>query len=204
VRYQGRITTWKDDKGFGFITPNGGGPLAFVHISAFSNQARRPGGDELVTYEVTRDDKGRIQAKSVAFVGEKPAMPPTYPGRGWFSPILAICFLVFVAAMVSVARLPRIVLALYCAASVITYFAYVFDKSAAERGQWRVQENTLHLFALVGGWPGALFAQRRLRHKTAKTSFQYVCRFTVALNCAALAWLLSSNGARWLHSVLGY
>mgnify|MGYP003575355255 CR=1 FL=1 len=25
MRYQGKITEWKDDQGFGFVTPNGGG-----------------------------------------------------------------------------------------------------------------------------------------------------------------------------------
>jgi cold shock CspA family protein len=34
MRYQGRIGEWKDDRGFGFITPNGGGPRVFLHISS--------------------------------------------------------------------------------------------------------------------------------------------------------------------------
>ncbi|HBI71138.1 MAG TPA: hypothetical protein DDZ22_19615, partial [Massilia sp.] len=44
MRYAGRITTWKDEQGFGFITPNGGGPTVFVHISAFDGQRGRPAG----------------------------------------------------------------------------------------------------------------------------------------------------------------
>ena len=87
MRYQGRITTWTDDKGFGFITPNGGGEKVFVHISSFSNRQRRPEGNELVTYELKTDGKGRAQANTVAFVGEKPT-PSTPPGR---SNIPAIC-----------------------------------------------------------------------------------------------------------------
>lgn len=41
MRYQGKITDWKDDKGFGFVTPNGGGPRVFVHIKSFSSRQRR-------------------------------------------------------------------------------------------------------------------------------------------------------------------
>lgn len=58
MRYQGRITDWKDDRGFGFITPNGGGAVTFVHISAFGKGQQRPTGNELVTYEFERREEG--------------------------------------------------------------------------------------------------------------------------------------------------
>jgi uncharacterized membrane protein YsdA (DUF1294 family)/cold shock CspA family protein len=202
MRYQGRITTWKDDKGFGFITPNGGGQQVFVHISSFSNRQRRPEGNEIVTYELKVDVKGRAQANTVAFVGEQPT-PSSLPGRSNIPPIFAVCFLVFVVVAVVAGRLPIAVLALYVVASLVAFFAYAFDKSAALRNQWRTQESTLHLFALLGGWPGALAAQRLLRHKSAKASFQAAFWVTVVLNCGALGWLLSPSGARTLQSVLG-
>lgn len=202
MRYQGRITTWKDDKGFGFITPNAGGEQVFVHINSFSNRQRRPGGNELVTYELKVDAKGRAQANSVALVGERPT-PSAPPSRSNIPRIFAVCFLVFVVVAVLAGRLPIAVLALYKVASFVAFFAYAFDKSAALRNQWRTQESTLHLFALLGGWPGALAAQRLLRHKSAKASFQATFWVTVVLNCGALGWLLSPTGQRMLQSVLG-
>lgn len=202
MRYQGRITTWKDDKGFGFITPNGGGEQVFVHISSFSNRQRRPEGNEIVTYELKVDGKGRAQASTVAFVGERPT-PSAPSGRSNIPPMFAVFFLVFVVVAVLAGRLPIAVLALYLVASFVAFFAYAFDKSAALRNQWRTQESTLHLFALLGGWPGALAAQRLLRHKTAKASFQATFWVTVVLNCGALGWLFSPSGARTLQSVLG-
>ena len=65
MRYQGRVTSWKDDKGFGFIAPNGGGAPVFVHISAFSNRRRRPEEGALLTYERVIDAKGRSAQVSV-------------------------------------------------------------------------------------------------------------------------------------------
>jgi uncharacterized membrane protein YsdA (DUF1294 family)/cold shock CspA family protein len=202
MRYQGRITTWNDDKGFGFITPNGGGDQVFVHVTSLSGRQRRPEGNELVTYGLTVDGKGRSQARSVAFVGERATRSNT-PSRSNLPPMFAVCFMLFVVGTVSVGRLPTALLALYVAASIVAFFAYAFDKSAAKRNEWRTQESTLHLFALLGGWPGALAAQRLLRHKSAKASFQVTFWVTVALNCGAFGWLLSPSGARALHSVLG-
>ncbi|PKO61660.1 MAG: DUF1294 domain-containing protein, partial [Betaproteobacteria bacterium HGW-Betaproteobacteria-17] len=69
--------------------------------------------------------------------------------------------------------------------------------------RWRTQESTLHLFALAGGWPGALAAQKLLRHKSSKPSFQFVFWVTVILNCCVLAWFFSTSGAEALRSMLG-
>jgi uncharacterized membrane protein YsdA (DUF1294 family) len=58
------------------------------------------------------------------------------------------------------------ILAWYGLMSVATFAAYRRDKRAAARRDWRVRERTLHVLELLGGWPGALAAQRLLRHKT--------------------------------------
>src|SRR4051794_39666473 len=56
------------------------------------------------------------------------------------------------------------ILILYVAASVAAVVAYRVDKSAAQSGGWRVAESTLHMLALIGGWPGALIAQKVFHH----------------------------------------
>ena len=83
----------------------------------------------------------------------------------------------------------------YLAMSVITYLAYASDKSAARRSKRRTPEKTLHLLALCCGWPGALLAQRRLRHKSSKPSFLAVFWLTVVVNLMAVAWLLGAGQA---------
>ena len=75
-------------------------------------------------------------------------------------------------------------------ASLATFLAYAIDKRAARLGRRRTPERTLLLLGLAGGWPGALLAQRLVRHKSAKTSFQMKYRCTVALHLALLALLL--------------
>jgi uncharacterized membrane protein YsdA (DUF1294 family) len=48
------------------------------------------------------------------------------------------------------------------------------DKRREEEREWRVPEARLHLLEILGGWPGAFLAQRRLRHKCSKGSYQVV------------------------------
>jgi uncharacterized membrane protein YsdA (DUF1294 family)/cold shock CspA family protein len=208
VRYQGKITDWNDDKGFGFVTPNGGGQRVFIHIKSFSRREQRPVGNELVTYELTHDTKGRPQANSAAFVGKR--VTPGSPS-GQAAPfvltkgplVLTAAFIVLVAGSVFADKLPIAIVWIYLAASLVAFVAYAFDKSAARDDRWRTKESTLHLFALAGGWPGALAAQRLLRHKSSKPSFQFMFWVTVILNCCVLAWLFSTSGAEALRSMLG-
>lgn len=82
--------------------------------------------------------------------------------------------------------------------SVVTFLSYWFDKSKAQRGTWRTQESTLHIFSLLGGWPGAAIAQKVLRHKSQKREFRTGFWFTVVVNCSALSWLMSAGGEHWL------
>ncbi|MHB9116730.1 MAG: DUF1294 domain-containing protein [Burkholderiales bacterium] len=78
---------------------------------------------------------------------------------------------------------------LYAGMSVITAAAYAWDKSRARRGGRRVSEQTLHLMAALGGWPGAALAQRAFRHKTRKASFQAVLWLTAAAHLSFWAWV---------------
>jgi uncharacterized membrane protein YsdA (DUF1294 family) len=48
-------------------------------------------------------------------------------------------------------------------------------------GKWRIKEDTLHVWSLAGGWPGAWFAQQVLRHKSRKESFRQAPRLLRSL-----------------------
>lgn len=89
-----------------------------------------------------------------------------------------------------VVALPVALAAWYLVASVASFVLYARDKTAAKLRAPRTSEATLHLIDAIGGWPGGLIAQRLLRHKTAKTSFQAVFFLTIAVNLILL-WLLS-------------
>lgn len=201
MRHQGKISTWKDDQGFGFISPNGGGPQVFLHVKSLSNQKRRPSGGEIVTYEVSINEKGQPRAENVAFVGDR-ARTRNAGESGKPYLFIAPLFLALVAAASFTGKLPNAILGLYSGASIIAYLAYWLDKSAARADRWRTRESTLHLLGLAGGWPGALLAQRLLRHKSRKRSFQLVFRASIILNCIALWWLVSPAGSHALRALL--
>ncbi|MGB5972894.1 MAG: cold shock domain-containing protein [Nodosilinea sp.] len=60
--YKGQLTTWKDDRGFGFITPDGGGKDIFLHISALPRAGRRPLDGDTILYEKVTEPDGKVRA----------------------------------------------------------------------------------------------------------------------------------------------
>jgi uncharacterized membrane protein YsdA (DUF1294 family) len=99
-------------------------------------------------------------------------------------------------------RLPPAVVTTYGVMSIVTFLAYGLDKSAARQGMWRIQESSLLFLGLAGGWPGAVIAQRVLRHKSRKHRFQMAFWITVVMNCLALAWLFTQSGSGFLDQLL--
>jgi len=69
---------------------------------------------------------------------------------------------------------PRFAVGYPVGISLVAYWFYAVDKRQAIFHQWRISESTLHLLELIGGWPGAFVAQRRLRHKCSKRSYQAI------------------------------
>ncbi len=96
MRLQGRVSEWKDDRGFGFIAPNGGGSRLFLHISSFTDRPRRPAVGDLVTYELSTDAKGRPRAKAARFVSDQRQMRDR-PPSGFLAAMAGALVLAFVA-----------------------------------------------------------------------------------------------------------
>jgi cold shock protein len=55
----GTVKWFNAEKGFGFITPDGGGPDVFAHFSAIKSQGYRSLDEsQRVTFEITQGPKG--------------------------------------------------------------------------------------------------------------------------------------------------
>src|SRR5690606_24617308 len=148
MRIKGKLTTWNDDKGFGFITPLTGGKQIFIPIKAFGNRNRRPGVDQLVTFALSSDERGRPCAINATLAGDR-LQKKVARSNDSLSIIVAAFFLVIVSISVLTAKMPPLVLGFYMVASLLTFMIYAMDKSAARRGAWRTQESTLHMLSLM-------------------------------------------------------
>lgn len=82
------------------------------------------------------------------------------------------------------------ILIVYGVMSLVTFVLFGIDKRAAIRGQWRIPEATLHFCELLGGWPGALAAQRVFHHKSRKVSYRLVLWAIIVahLVCGFFLW----------------
>lgn len=68
-----------------------------------------------------------------------------------FSTSLALIFLAIVVGLSAFGILPHAIPTVYLVMSLVTFFMYWKDKSAARKDQPRTPENTLHLLAVFCG-----------------------------------------------------
>ena len=62
----GTVKFFNDNKGYGFIAPDGGGNDAFVHISAVERSGLRSlRQDQRISYDLQRDNRGKMCAVNI-------------------------------------------------------------------------------------------------------------------------------------------
>ena len=196
MRLKGVINSWNDERGFGFIQPAQGGQDIFFHITAFTYRVDRPQVNQRVSFEVELGPQGKMRARNVELIRFAPykakqALRKPRPQSGAATLYVIPAFLVVYLAVSVFWKTPIWFAILYVVASAITFVVYAHDKSCAQRGARRTQEITLHILSIAGGWPGALLAQQRLRHKSVKAEFRSFFWGTVAFNVGAFLILCS-------------
>jgi uncharacterized membrane protein YsdA (DUF1294 family) len=82
-----------------------------------------------------------------------------------------------------------IIFIVYAILNGIVFSIYAYDKRKARKNGWRISENRLLFFALIGPF-GAYGAMNLFRHKTLKTKFLLVPVFLV-LHLAVIYWFIS-------------
>ncbi|WP_201585981.1 DUF1294 domain-containing protein [Psychrobacter sp. HII-4] len=216
-KQQGHVHKWQDDKGFGFIETSSGASL-FFHISEFRAQ-RRPEVGEAVVFDVGQDSQGRLQARKVqelSFVQQKMAEKNRQirqrnrkrNAQAEFAAgqkkrlFIGIGFYGVLILLTATQKLSWLVVAWYAVLGIVTYITYAKDKAAAQNGDWRTPESTLHVLSALGGWVGALLAQTYLRHKSQKAEFRMTYYMTVVINMAGLLFLLVDGGLETLTDLL--
>ncbi|MBH0054370.1 DUF1294 domain-containing protein [Salinibacterium sp. SWN139] len=209
ARQQGALASWNDERGFGFITvddPRGtngagssngngesNGESVFAHISAFPRRDTRPTPGERVSFVVEHTNEGKVRARTIRYLSASGRPLRTKRRKpGTMSYVVLATFVVAIGILTAIGALPWLFAALYLVMSIITYALYASDKKAAQSRQWRVTESALLGLGLFGGWPGAILAQQRLRHKTQKPLFRQAFWGTVVLNILVFAILTTA------------
>ncbi|USR96822.1 DUF1294 domain-containing protein [Aliivibrio fischeri] len=191
---KGRVVEWNDSKGYGFISALNGELKVFLHISTLKNKNRRPKVGDEVSFDINEEIKGRFNANNVSIVGAN-----TIPSTIMF----CVIYLVLASVALVMFNGEKMFLVLYLGMSLLTYAMYAVDKNAAKKGNWRTPENTLHVLSLLGGWPGALFAQNQFRHKSKKQPFKTILWITIFVNIGAFAWTFTSSGTMFVQNIIG-
>ncbi len=197
----GKLTKWKDDRGFGFIQPADGSQEVFLHISEIKDATRRPQENDTIYYHCVVESDDKVRACKAFILGARnKSTPPSRTLDHDASPnnistskfpiveVLLLSILPFLGAVHFTWTTGNLLpLILYPVMSLFTYSLYAKDKARAKQKKWRISEQTLHLCELAGGWLGGFIAQRMLRHKSKKESYQ--AEFWTIVVVHYIAWL---------------
>lgn len=202
---RGRVAQWDAAKGLGFIEAEGGGPRLLLRRADLRGRikAQGPRVGEPVRFQRQTLKEGKQRALQVHSLAPAPApaaAPVSAPSRGAPSSARLLVIPVFALLLGWIHLswpLPKPVPLLYGALSMALFIVYGLDKWNARRGGARVAETSLHLIALMGGWPGALLGQHIFRHKTAKPAFLRWTWAMVALNLLLLVGLCTPAWQPW-------
>jgi len=179
-RRRGTIVTWNDERGYGFIRPEGGGRDVFFHVTDADGRGSRPQERMNASYEASVDEHGRPRATRVYVRGQK-------SGADAWPVMVTMAYFAVLGLLGWQDVVGPAVFLTYLILSAVTMLVYRDDKRRASEGRWRRPERLLHLLELAGGWPGALVAQWQFRHKNRKMAYQVIFWLMVAINLALLA-----------------
>ncbi|MGB5897841.1 MAG: excalibur calcium-binding domain-containing protein [Geitlerinemataceae cyanobacterium] len=62
TRQRGKLVTWKDDRGFGFLQCDRDRSKVFIHISDIRNATRRPQVGDIIEYNLATNEAGKTKA----------------------------------------------------------------------------------------------------------------------------------------------
>lgn len=198
--YEGKIKTWKEDKGFGFIQPDDGGKDVFIHIRDLKHSNYKPRPGDCICYQIITDPSGKTRAydafikgveltetyRKKTFKKNLPQQKKNRENKLGTMPVFMLAASPFIFSIILIIQHHTFTpFFAYLLLSLLIFIIYARDKTKAHKNEWRVQERTLHILEFFGGWPGALITQRVIRHKNKKASFQKVFKLIIAIHLAA-------------------
>lgn len=191
-RYEGRLVSWDDARGFGFIEAGGFAQPVFVHAKFLRQRHPRPEAGDRLSFAKGVGRDGGPAAVDVEIVGA-PTPPKTPPRRGMLDIsrlAAAVAILVGAGLAYALGRAPVWFPGVYFAMTLGSGLAYWLDKVFAREQRPRVRESMLHFSDALFGIAGGLFAQHVFRHKTRKRGFIAMTRLIFVAHATLIALVL--------------
>ena len=219
MKKQGTVVRWDSEKAFGFIRCPQIPADVFFHLRDYSGPGKPTEGQNVMFEDIHVGGKGpralSVEPARNKIINEPPAPPPPPAGTDllassppaarsrsqwqkkrderpmWVGLGLMAFWLLLWLVGIGMGRFPWVILTAVVLINLAAFYMYWRDKEAAINDTRRTPEEWLHGLAVVGGWPGAWFAQQIFRHKTSKQPFRLVYWVTVGVNVLALlGWIV--------------